>query len=536
MSKLELVEKLTDVRACQNQLETIITNSFQGRNFFTLGFPGGNWSTTVQYGSQVWFSTHQIGNRNISPRIWNGFGLAADLDPNRSNNIVVEINIPTNGINRRVSGFYAIDKCSGEIFLMHRGRIGGGRPGIGKDNFVNWYGQKFVQVYSSQGVEDALLVAKLSTNNFEHELHHFVDSVKQFKLLITSSAAKFPSHKPTKMQLWMQAKQDLMTPGTPLPPWPKVIISDDDPPLFKIDPFYKRMYEEDCSPPSASRMECDHHREHGRERERNRELEEIPVKQADTERLLGCYYFNKKQIVLWRKGIKLCAARLLHPDNKSRGVPIQALTDCVLVHELGHWFNAEAITPNNIAWDTTPLTITAQPAHQEQIAPLDPYDLSSPPSLTGDARSLSSRAYHEAWAQLFAWLYGHEQDQEVLRVFEILENRQSEPYQAWRQLVNPLVDPLLACPILAYPWPSTDSDTDTIYSLFKPLLTKFYKQQEQALGQAPYTISDLRWPLEHILSSLEWSRSLRDPKDPSLPAPATFSDPNFKHTNMLSWL
>ncbi len=494
MSKLELVEKLTDVRACQNQLETIITNSFQGRNFFTLGFPGGNWSTTVQYGSQVWFSTYTI--RSKSPRIWNGFGLTADLDPNRSNNIVVEINIPTNGINRRVSGFYAIDKCSGEIFLMHRGRIGGGRPGIGKDNFVNWYGQKFVQVYSSQGVEDALLVAKLSTNNFEHELHHFVDSVKQFKLLITSSAAKFPSHKPTKMQLWMQAKQDLMTPGTPLPLWPKVIISDDDPPLFKIDPFYKRMYEEDCSPPSASRMEGDHHREHERERERNRELEEIPVRQADTELLLGCYYFNKKQIVLWRKGIKLCAARLLHPDNKSRGVPIQALTDCVLVHELGHWFNAEAITPNNIAWDTTTLTITAPPAHQEQIAPLDPYDLSSPPSLTGDARSLSSRAYHEAWAQLFAWLYGHEQDQEVLRVFEILENRQSAPYQAWRQLVNPRPSP----------------------------------------NSGPYTPSNLRWSLKRILSSLEWSRSLLDPNDPSLPAPATFNDPNFRHTNMLSWL
>lgn len=294
---------------------------------------------------------------------------------------------------------------------------------------------------------------------------------------------------PKIVKSWLQSKQNILSPGATLPPWPNVVFSDDDPPLFKIHPFYKRMYEEDYLGSTWNRtQERERHREHGPERIR------IETGHADIELLLGCYYCDKKQIVLWRKGIELCAVGLV--DANGKRLSISHLSLCVLIHELGHWFNAEAISPRGIAWDSAPLTLNAT-TRQEAGGPLDSDDFgqSSSSTLTGDARSLSSTAYHEVWAQLFAWLYGQEQNPGVLKVFEVLERIQSAPYQAWRHLVNEHPNP----------------------------------------GPGPYRLSDLRWSQHRILDSLQWSRSLRDPATGAA-KPATFNDAHFTDTNMLDWL
>lgn len=184
---MRLIEELEEVRSCQDRLVEVLGKQLDSEGQFKIGFPSGSWDTTVKYNSRLWFTSYEI--EEGSPRIWNGFGLAVDLDKAKSNNIVVEINIPTNGINRRVSGLYAIDEDSGAILLMHRGRVGGGREGIGKSAFVNWYGRNFVGINSSEGVEEALLVANLSGDRLQHELCDFVSSVKQFKLFATSGEA-----------------------------------------------------------------------------------------------------------------------------------------------------------------------------------------------------------------------------------------------------------------------------------------------------------------------------------------------------------
>lgn len=212
---------------------------------------------------------------------------------------------------------------------------------------------------------------------------------------------------------------------------------------------------------------------------------EIEIETVDTESLLGCYLPYEKKIILWRKGIDLCAKWLKHDHGV--GLPIKDVIRCVLVHELGHWFNAEAITAGNITWDQSSLTIIKK--QHKNIAQ------SASNIQTGNAYSLSSMDYHEAWAQFFAWLYGQERDTGVLKAFEAIERGQSKAYQAWRNFVN------------ASPNPGPDS----------------------------YTLSDLRWPQHHILASLEWSRSLRDLATNEA-KPATFNDDNSPDTNMLAWL
>jgi hypothetical protein len=271
---------------------------------------------------------------------------------------------------------------------------------------------------------------------------------------------------PKQIKLWFQSKQELLAPGVKLPHWPKVIVSEDDPPLFKIHPYYKKMYEED--------------RELGFENSH-----------ADIEKLLGCYSWKDQHILLWRKGIDLCAKSLSRQNTDESEKMIKSLTHCVLVHEMGHWFNAEAKTLGNIIWDTSSLTLTTN-GEEERFESPDSTVLFDQPSaiLQGDARSLSSRSYHEAWAQFFVWLYGQEKDADVLKAFRTLELRQSKPYQAWRMLVN-----------------SSDDS---------------------------YQLNHIRWSQDRILKSLEWSRGLRDANGKALPA--TFDDVNSPSTNMLGWL
>ena len=274
---------------------------------------------------------------------------------------------------------------------------------------------------------------------------------------------------PEKVKKWFKQKQVLLAVGEKLPRLPKIEISENDPPAFKENPRLKQRYEEDG---------------------------EVGLERVDVESLLGAYFGDKKRIVIWRKGVELCSRELRSGYGRPKGLPFEDLFLCVLVHELGHWFNAEAKVANGARWDPALLTLTVTSRHELPVHPDNTTpNASLPDVLKGDARSLSSRSYHEAWAQMFAWLYGQEVDPNVLAAFEALEKMQSAPYQAWRQLV------------------STKSRPDN----------------------GPYTLANLRWDQAHILKSLEWSRSLKSGKTGDA-LPATYADPSFSSTNMMEWL
>jgi hypothetical protein len=80
------------------------------------------------------------------PRYWNGFGIyAADRS---SQTVALQINVPTDTNSATVAGFFAEEADTGDIFLMHSGKIGGGRRGIGKSAFLTWSMAKIVDVKS----------------------------------------------------------------------------------------------------------------------------------------------------------------------------------------------------------------------------------------------------------------------------------------------------------------------------------------------------------------------------------------------------
>jgi len=186
---LHIITDEVEIRECQQELEILLEKNLNLEGEYTIGFPGGNWDTSVIYNKNIWFAGYEIeeDEDNPSPRFWNGFGLAKEFEKNKSNDITVEINIPTNGINRRVSGFFAKNNKTDEILLMHRGKIGGGRKGIGKNAFLGWYEPVIQQVHSGDGkTEEALIITSLKSKLFIGGLTSFIEKVSQFKVLATN--------------------------------------------------------------------------------------------------------------------------------------------------------------------------------------------------------------------------------------------------------------------------------------------------------------------------------------------------------------
>ncbi|NLN59362.1 MAG: hypothetical protein GX147_01385 [Deltaproteobacteria bacterium] len=91
-----------------------------------------------------------------------------------------EINFPTGGIDRRTGGAFARDH-RGQVFVVHRGRIGGGRKGIGKSLFDTHY--RGVWAMMDDGGQETVVavIGLLKSDRFPRHLAHFVYKVERIK-------------------------------------------------------------------------------------------------------------------------------------------------------------------------------------------------------------------------------------------------------------------------------------------------------------------------------------------------------------------
>lgn len=168
---------------------TRMKHSLGQRSQLTIGFKGETRTMMASHNSEVWFTTQPSQNSN---RYWDAYGLRPDS--HRSNNIVVEINVPVIGINRTVSALYAEDPNSGEVFLLHRGKVGGGRPGIGKNAFTAWHSGAIASVDELDGrTSDAFLITSLRDPHMAQNVTDFVEAVSSFKSMVAAAPAK-PTH------------------------------------------------------------------------------------------------------------------------------------------------------------------------------------------------------------------------------------------------------------------------------------------------------------------------------------------------------
>lgn len=130
-----LLESKKEIAAAQKTLEKTIQASFRSQIKRNITTPGGTRSGVTLYSRDgFWFYSTNTETRSIKSRL-NWFGVHTDSPTVQ---IAVQVNVPLEGREDIVAGFFARHIESGRIYLFHSGRVGGGAKGVGKEAFLAW--------------------------------------------------------------------------------------------------------------------------------------------------------------------------------------------------------------------------------------------------------------------------------------------------------------------------------------------------------------------------------------------------------------
>lgn len=193
---LTLVSDTKRKKDAQAALEHELKGSLKRLGIRNIGFPGGNVDQTMYSAGkgELWVAFSGPSEDFAVPRYWNAFGI---YDPNRpAQTIAVEINIPSESNSAQVAGFFAEDNETGDIFLMHSGKVGGGRLGIGKSEFLFWSKAKLVDVAEKDGgIRSGIPICKLNDSAIVGRILAFVKRVQSFKGQAAAGGFNSPAFK-----------------------------------------------------------------------------------------------------------------------------------------------------------------------------------------------------------------------------------------------------------------------------------------------------------------------------------------------------
>jgi hypothetical protein len=185
MANLRVVENRRAITAHVKKLRAVLTASASERERNrAIGFPGGTWWTDVysfsEYNLFVCFD-------DLDNRYWNGFGPTVAEKPSVLP-LTVEINVPRAGIDRRIGGVFVEDMVTNEVLVAHRGKIGGGRVGVGKTEFGDKYTGSWVSVMDGDREDEVATIAALNSDDLVAQIAWFVHEVDRLKTLVVTGA------------------------------------------------------------------------------------------------------------------------------------------------------------------------------------------------------------------------------------------------------------------------------------------------------------------------------------------------------------
>jgi len=153
-------------------------------------------------------------------RYWNAFGIGK---PGASGvlSIASEINFPWSQIDRKTGGAFAEDHW-GNVFVIHRGKIGGGKKGVGKSLFEHNYRGVWSWMEDGDGVSEVAVIGHLQSDRFALQAAQFVKKIEIMKLSAAESVQ-------TEMDFAeITFREDLIGSETPLPEDEIVVACDHD--------------------------------------------------------------------------------------------------------------------------------------------------------------------------------------------------------------------------------------------------------------------------------------------------------------------
>jgi hypothetical protein len=129
---LLLIDGANDIAQAQRQLETCMSNALPTVITRTVGYPGGSQANLkIHTDGARWYYSGDAPDGCTRRLNWFGF-----VSKDTTLAITVEINTVPQGRPGQVAGFFARDTNTGESYLLHSGKVGGGMAGVGKRAFL----------------------------------------------------------------------------------------------------------------------------------------------------------------------------------------------------------------------------------------------------------------------------------------------------------------------------------------------------------------------------------------------------------------
>ena len=187
-----LIEDHSEIREAQAKLRYVIETTWSYKEQRLVAWRPESAKLVIHHNGSLWFGGREL-KRRPTPRFWNAFG---EYKPGGNLQIDVEVNIPTNSNSRRIAGFFARD-AFGRACLLHDGSVGGGRPGIGRKQFLWWLfaiSKRSLPVIDKKGqTRCGILVANLEVDGAEASLSEFIKNVILFKGAVSRGLFKRPA-------------------------------------------------------------------------------------------------------------------------------------------------------------------------------------------------------------------------------------------------------------------------------------------------------------------------------------------------------
>lgn len=179
---LKILDDESDIREAQQRFEEVFERFIDEKIPAKLGHLGDSFEEEVSWCKDlnIWMCSGII----PGSRYWNAFGIGKPAE-GKNVSITCEINFPLRGINRRVAGAFAVASLGG-VYVVHRGKIGGGRKGIGKRLFEEKYTGEWIDVKDGEVEKVVALVGELNSPRFARQVSEFVRRVDKIKSPVSS--------------------------------------------------------------------------------------------------------------------------------------------------------------------------------------------------------------------------------------------------------------------------------------------------------------------------------------------------------------
>jgi hypothetical protein len=176
---ITIIDNSREIKQLQEQFEQLLKYRLNEKIYCEIFTKGETLQAELNYSEEhnIWYYPSRNPENNS---YWNSFGLGRPTDEDL-NISTVEINFPEVEINRSIAGAFGKDE-EGNIYVLHRGLIRGGYPGIGKELFMREFDDRKLIIVDDAGQKAILaLCSNLTSKQLVANIAAFIREVSRIK-------------------------------------------------------------------------------------------------------------------------------------------------------------------------------------------------------------------------------------------------------------------------------------------------------------------------------------------------------------------